>query len=218
MLINLFCPFCHSSHSGEDINGDYDIVQRYNPDECDWDEVSTMTCCRSSATVLADDKYLYVIGGRNSSGVLGSVERFNPATEEWISLSPLKTPRYRAFGGIRGNRIVIGGGIGDQTQVLSGSFECFDTEDNTWTSIDAFEKLDTLPFVGMTLADDTLHFLHLINNKGKTECCFRYLDRELQRWQFSSHARNLTTTASVCVCGPIPVTREYLLSDCSIQD
>ena len=198
----------------------FDTVQRYNPEEREWEVVSTMSVDRSSATVVADDKYLYVIGGYNNSGVLGSVERFDPVAEEWVLLDPLKTPRFDASGAVRGSKIVVGGGVDKHSNILSGNFECYDVKTNTWSSVIAEkdEKADALPFVGMALVEDTLYFLHLVNNYGKTEYCFRYLDRELQRWQFSSHGKNLTATASSCVCGPLPVTRDYLKLHCTVQE
>jgi len=55
------------------------------------------------------EKHLYVIGGRNETGYLSSVESYNLETNEWVYLSSLPQPLAAHAGAVHNGKIYISG-------------------------------------------------------------------------------------------------------------
>jgi len=58
-----------------------------------WTEISPMYVERAQAGVTNDARYIFVAGGHGITGILKSVEMYNPMTHQWSFLSELKKPR-----------------------------------------------------------------------------------------------------------------------------
>lgn len=65
---------------------------------------------RASFFACRLDKHLYVIGGRNESGYLSSVESYNLETNEWNYVSSLPQPLAAHAGAVHNGKIYISGG------------------------------------------------------------------------------------------------------------
>lgn len=64
---------------------------------------------RASFFACRLDKHLYVIGGRNESGYLSSVESYNLETNEWNYVSSLPQPLAAHAGAVHNGKIYISG-------------------------------------------------------------------------------------------------------------
>lgn len=66
-------------------------------------------CRRASFYACRLDKHLYVIGGRNETGYLSSVESYNLETNEWRYVSSLPQPLAAHAGAVHNGKIYISG-------------------------------------------------------------------------------------------------------------
>ena len=121
---------------GEDNSGNsLRTVKQYDPSTNLWQEVPPLSNARSSVCVVADESYIYAIGGYTSSPsekCLDIVERFDPKFDSWKRIAPTQAKRRGAAGVSLHNKIFVFGGVD-----LSGGCPCeiFDKETNVWTAI-----------------------------------------------------------------------------------
>lgn len=64
---------------------------------------------RASFFACRLEKHLYVIGGRNESGYLSSVESYNLETNEWNYVSSLPQPLAAHAGAVHNGKLYISG-------------------------------------------------------------------------------------------------------------
>jgi len=67
---------------------------------------------RFGAASVAQGDYVYVIGGHNSGGILGDIERFDVRSHEVTRLTNDLTPRYNHGAALIGGKIYVFGGHG----------------------------------------------------------------------------------------------------------
>lgn len=80
---------------------------------------------RASFFACRLDKHLYVIGGRNETGYLSSVESYNLETNEWNYVSSLPQPLAAHAGAVHNGKIYISGqerGCRWATLIIASSF------------------------------------------------------------------------------------------------
>lgn len=107
----------------------------------EWTELSHMSTARCQMGVAILDRYLYVVGGNNSSqDVLSSVEKYSFDEDKWTTVCSMSVCRaIPAVASADGILYVAGG---DQpcevnfyrAQVTISSVECYDPLTNTWKS------------------------------------------------------------------------------------
>ena len=121
---------------GEDDSGNrLRTVKQYDPSTNLWQEVSPLSNARSSVCVVADESYIYAIGGYTSfpsEKCLDIVERFDPKFDSWKRIAPTQAKRRGAAGVSLHNKIFVFGGVD-----LSGGCPCevYDKRTNVWTAI-----------------------------------------------------------------------------------
>lgn len=76
---------------------------------CDLQRGFCFHCRRASFYACRLDKHLYVIGGRNETGYLSSVECYNLETNEWRYVSSLPQPLAAHAGAVHNGKIYISG-------------------------------------------------------------------------------------------------------------
>ncbi|XP_015270036.1 PREDICTED: kelch-like protein 14 [Gekko japonicus] len=87
------------------------FVSRYDPRFNSWIQLPPMQERRASFYACRLEKNLYVIGGRNESGYLSSVECYNLETNEWRYVSSLPQPLAAHAGAVHNGKIYISGGV-----------------------------------------------------------------------------------------------------------
>ena len=109
-------------------------VQKYNPDTNIWQEVSPLSCPRSSVCAVADGSYLYAIGGVSETGkFMKIVERFNPTNNTWDKCCSTLARRRHAAGAAIKQKVFVFGGLRDHS--AKDSCEVYDPTTNIWTGI-----------------------------------------------------------------------------------
>jgi kelch-like protein 17 (actinfilin) len=96
-----------------------------------------MTTARSGAGAAVLDGKIYVVGGRDSTTQLATVEVSNPATKAWSQAPPMITARETAGVAALGGKLYVAGGSKfdfDEGGALS-SVEVFDPQTNAWTAL-----------------------------------------------------------------------------------
>lgn len=83
---------------------------------------------RASFFACRLDKHLYVIGGRNESGYLSSVESYNLETNEWNYVSSLPQPLAAHAGAVHNGKIYISGQASSDLHKYSTLHVCRSTE------------------------------------------------------------------------------------------
>ena len=100
-----------------------------------WNQLAAMPYSRSDPAVVAFDGQIYVIGGVNSLGVLNRVERYDPLTDTWSTLSPKPKAVYDTQAAVINGLIYVPGGLQDQSSMQpSDLLEIYDTNTNQWHS------------------------------------------------------------------------------------
>ena len=97
--------------------------------------------------------FLYVIGGRSAfctTGVCNNLERYDPVTNTWATLTPMPTARAAAAAAVFDNSIyVIGGRLSGGGPCSGGplsTVERYDIDTDTWTTV------APLPYLASDLA------------------------------------------------------------------
>jgi N-acetylneuraminic acid mutarotase len=79
---------------------------------------------------------IYAIGGNAESGLVGTNEEYDPATDTWTFKTPMPTPRGSFATAVYQNKIYCISGIGDIDEyagvILSGVNEVYDPVTDTW--------------------------------------------------------------------------------------
>ena len=105
-----------------------------------WQSRAPMPEARSGATAVAFGDFIYVIGGKTTSGAVSNrVDRYNPTTDTWDVTEPLQEARFNAASVVWNNSIVIIGGRGSDGQTLN-AVEQFNPDATNWTSLQGLQQ------------------------------------------------------------------------------
>ena len=58
--------------------------ERYDPLRKEWTKINRLSTCRSGHSVVTLNNRMYVYGGKNSLGLVHSVEKYNPDLNMWL--------------------------------------------------------------------------------------------------------------------------------------
>lgn len=117
---------------GETENGvRLNTVQRYNSETNIWQEISPLSSPRSNLCALADEQFMYAIGGNE---YLKTVERFNQRTNTWEKCPSILTGRQNASGAAIKQKLFVFGGL-QPNSTAGHPFEMYNSSSNTWTGI-----------------------------------------------------------------------------------
>ena len=102
-----------------------------------WQFKAPMPEARSGASAVTLGEYIYVIGGKDASGVVSNrVDRYDPVADTWEEAEPLQESRFNAASVVWNNTIVVVGGRSNGGQTLK-TVEQFNPESNSWVSLQA---------------------------------------------------------------------------------
>ncbi len=84
--------------------------------------------------------FLYVIGGDNYAGVLSDLQRYDPVTDTWTTLTSMPTARAGAAAAVIDDGIFVIGGRQSTSGPCSGgpylgTVEKYDVDTNTWSTV-----------------------------------------------------------------------------------
>jgi N-acetylneuraminic acid mutarotase len=118
-------------------------VEVFDPATNSWSSIAPMGTRRDNPGVAALEGKLYVFGGRTRNadgttvnGILGTVEAYDPATENWAARAPMPTGRRTMVVGLIGGKAQLMGGEGATTgNGVFAANEEYDPVANAWRSL-----------------------------------------------------------------------------------
>lgn len=75
-----------------------------------WSQATPSAVARNGHACVRVGSAFYLIGGRDSARDIGVVEKYEPATDRWLTLDPMPTPRYWLGAAAFGEEIFVFGG------------------------------------------------------------------------------------------------------------
>ena len=106
-------------------------VSRYDEQKNCWDEIVAPPTGQEDPCVVADEKFLYVIGGRKNSDALSTTIRFDPRDNQWEEVADINEGRFMAFGVAMNRKVFIAGGRQTKWTVIT-SCEVYDPSTSEW--------------------------------------------------------------------------------------
>lgn len=105
-----------------------------------WSPREPMSLARAGFAIAGFDNLIYVAGGETSSGVVATLERYDPGNQTWTSLSQKPTPGTDLKAVVIGGKLYIPGGRRSRPlDDITTAFEAYDVRTDTW------EQLPELP-------------------------------------------------------------------------
>jgi len=123
-------------------------LEAYDPNTDSWTTLSPMPTPRfSSRAAGVINGILYVVGGRDFSGILATLEAYDPATDSWTTLSPMPTARFESVAGvINGILYVVGGRDTIDVSIPAlATVEAYDPVTDTWSTMDPMPTARSAP-------------------------------------------------------------------------
>src|SRR5207245_687839 len=122
----------------------------YDPVANAWTAKTSMPTARQRAAgaVLTNPALgrdlLYVVGGLNSTGLLGTLEAYDPSTDSWTTKTSMPTSRHEvAAAVVNGVLYAIGGTNGSVVDTV----EAYDPGSNSWATKASLPTARTYPVV-----------------------------------------------------------------------
>ena len=106
-------------------------VTSYNIETDEWQTVSDLITARHSATSIALNDYIYVMGGISSLRDSRVVERYNTKLDYWEAVAPMRRARREATSAVINGKIYIFGGKYSVTHLRN--VEIYDPFTDEWT-------------------------------------------------------------------------------------
>jgi DNA-binding CsgD family transcriptional regulator/N-acetylneuraminic acid mutarotase len=98
-----------------------------------WNELAALPIARGNLAVVAFGNQIYVIGGLGIQGVYGGMDRFDPVTNTWVSLSSKPTPVFDARAAVISGLIFVPGGRTNTANPKpTNIMEIYDTSTDQW--------------------------------------------------------------------------------------
>ena len=107
-------------------------IYRYEEEKNWQDEIDAPPTQQKDTCVVASEKFLYVIGGRLSTGSVSSAAiRFNPTNNSWEEVAIINDGRSSAFGAAMKGKVFIAGGLQTDWSGIS-TCEVYSPSTNEW--------------------------------------------------------------------------------------
>jgi N-acetylneuraminic acid mutarotase len=119
-----------------------DEALKYDPVADSWTTLAPMPTERCYPVACVVDDCIVVAGGKNSveedgemvQKQLDIVEKYDPATQAWSTLAPMKETRHNAGGCVFNGRMHVAGGVG-RPGGPRGTVERYDAAANAWSTL-----------------------------------------------------------------------------------
>ena len=108
-------------------------IYRYDVETNFWDKVQAPPTIQKNPCVVADEQYLYIIGGTSPRGITSettTTTRFDPSSNKWEKVADINEGRHTAFGAAMNGKVFIAGGRAVK-KVIS-SCEVYNPPTNEW--------------------------------------------------------------------------------------
>ena len=101
-----------------------------------WQLQTGLSSPRAGFATASLETFIYVIGGEGATGVVDIVERYDPRSANWTSLSKKPTPVTDVQAVFIGGRIYVPGGRASASMAdVTAAFEAYDPRSDTWQEL-----------------------------------------------------------------------------------
>jgi hypothetical protein len=109
-----------------------------------WESIANMNQARSGCCAAVANGHVYVFGGGVNNAkdndnenvwAFNSGEKYDPKTDKWTKISPMKHTRRGAMAANIGGKIYVRGGKNDKNEDVT-QLECYDPEADAWKEVD----------------------------------------------------------------------------------
>jgi N-acetylneuraminic acid mutarotase len=113
--------------------GNLDVLERYDPKADAWETLRPMPQASGGLAAAALNGRLYAFGGeyfdRNGGGVYEATWEYDPPTDQWRAVAPMRTPRHGLAGiAVNGSIFSIGGAVRASAEGTTAVVEAFTPE------------------------------------------------------------------------------------------
>ena len=105
-------------------------IYRYDTETNCWDEVTAPPTVQRYPCVVADEQYLYIMGGASQGNMFQTTIRFDSSSNKWEKVADINEGRYNAFGATMNGKVLIAGG--QQGQEVISSCEVYNPPTDEW--------------------------------------------------------------------------------------
>ena len=108
-------------------------ICRYDSEKNCWQDVDAPPCLEDKACVVADEQFLYIIGGAVGleESAVSTTNRFDPINNKLEELADINQARYNASGAAINGKVFVAGGQSSREKFVQ-STEAFDPSSNEW--------------------------------------------------------------------------------------
>jgi uncharacterized protein (TIGR03437 family) len=110
-------------------------VEAYDSVTNTWSAKASMPTSNNSVYAVVENGLIYLIGGFNNNVRLTTVWAYNPATDSWTALAPLKVGKALSAVGLIGSTIVSAGGLSTDNTNGTADNEGYNALTNSWTTL-----------------------------------------------------------------------------------
>lgn len=112
-----------------------------NADEARWKELPAAQTARAGFAIASSADKLYVIGGENTGGILGKVERYDATQGIWTDLSQKPTPVTDVRAVVLGGKLYVPGGRrSNNPNDITTVVERYDPNAESWEPLPALPQ------------------------------------------------------------------------------
>lgn len=105
-------------------------------DQKRWKVLPTIGAPRAAFAIANVGDLIFIIGGENQTGILDSVERYDPRFETWTELSKKPTPVTDIRATVIGGKVYVPGGrLSSDSKTISRAFERYDPRTEVWETL-----------------------------------------------------------------------------------
>ena len=111
-------------------------ICRYDSEKNCWQDIDAPPCLQDKACIVADEQFLYIIGGTLDWGESAecTTMRFDPINNKLEELADINQARYNASGAAMNGKVFIAGGQSSRKTIVR-STEAFDPSSNEWQCV-----------------------------------------------------------------------------------
>lgn len=110
-------------------------VEAYDTVTNTWSKKTSTPIPINSVPAVVLNGLIYLIGGFNNNQRLTTVMSYNPATDSWTTLSPLKVGKSNSSVALLGSTIITAGGLGVDNTNGTTDTEGYNALTNSWTTL-----------------------------------------------------------------------------------
>ena len=164
-------------------------ICRYDSEMNCWQDMEAPPYLQDKACVVADEQFLYIIGGTmdHGEGAVCTTNRFDPINNKLEEVAGVNQARYNASGvAMNGKVFITGGQVSRKTYILNS--EAYDPSTNEWQLM---ADLNIPHFnASMVCLEGRLYALGgstYIRNKGRMQTStVEVFDLEINEWKVKS--------------------------------